>query len=99
MSAPATAWEALAVLRGAGLTVTVEGETLWLKPSTLATNDLVEVARQHKRTLLKTLAPVPSSWETDRSDLTVPGTCLDCGRPAPRDGMHQCAECRTKETR
>jgi hypothetical protein len=96
---PATAWEALERLRAAGLTVTAEGDTLRLKPSSLVTPDLLEVARQHKRTLLKTLAPVPSSWETDRDDLIAPGTCLDCGGPAPRDGMHRCATCRERAAR
>jgi hypothetical protein len=97
MTAPETAWEALDLLRAAGLTVTAEGDAVRLKPSHRVTPELVAVARQHKRTLLKALAPVPSSWETDRSDLTAPGTCLDCGGPAPRDGMHWCAGCRAKE--
>jgi hypothetical protein len=85
------------MLRAAGLIVTAEGETLWLKPSRLVTPGLVDVARQHKRTLLKALAPIPGQWESAHADLIPPAICLDCGGPAPRDGMHWCAACRAKE--
>jgi hypothetical protein len=88
----------LAALRAAGLTVTARDGTLWLKPARLATPELVEVARRHKRTLLKVLAPVPEAWETDRPGLIPPGTCSDCGGPAPRDGMHWCSACRERKT-
>lgn len=30
------------------------------------------------------------------SKLIPPGICLDCGKPAPRDGCHQCERCRIK---
>jgi hypothetical protein len=93
VSSPATAWEALAVLRAAGLTVTARGQTLWLKPSRLATPELVELARQHKRTLLKALVPIPEQWESAHADPIPPGVCADCGGPAPRDGRHWCADC------
>jgi hypothetical protein len=93
MSAPATAWEALDRLRAAGLTITAEGDALRLKPSHFVTPELVEIARQHKRTLLKALAPFPEMWETDSPHLMPPGVCLDCGGPALRDGRHRCAAC------
>jgi hypothetical protein len=32
------------------------------------------------------------SWPRYR--VLRPGRCLDCGGPAPRDGMHRCAACR-----
>jgi hypothetical protein len=28
-----------------------------------------------------------------RVRIVEPGTCVDCGQPAPRDGMHRCGDC------
>jgi hypothetical protein len=97
MSANVTAWEALAVLSAAGVTVTADGGDLLVKPASRLTPDLVALARVHKPDLLALLAP--GAWATAYPNLIPPGICHDCGGPASRDGMHWCGACRKEKGR
>lgn len=87
---------ALDDLLNAGLTVTSDSGQLILKPASRLTPDLVALAREHKPGILALLAQ--PEWVSALPGLIRPGLCLDCGGPAPRDGLHWCADCKRESS-